>query len=142
MKKMNFTFKSMLLSFVFLAMGLGAVSAQINIVRNWTAGAFANEPGWEIINIATQVVYNCAQAGTTTPNGAVTISVPAGFYEVRGFDSYGDTWNGGALTITQGGVTIFSTTGPPNGGYFPSGNTCDGDSFACQRGCLGDPGYF
>ncbi|MFZ2900443.1 MAG: HYR domain-containing protein, partial [Saprospiraceae bacterium] len=125
MKKMNFTFKSVLLSLAFLAMGLSA-SAQIDIVRGWTAGAFAGEPGWEIYNFATNVVYECRPAGTVTPNGNVTINVPAGTYEVRGFDSFGDSWNGGVLTITQNGVQIFNTTGPPNAGFLPGSNSCTG----------------
>jgi len=128
MKKMNFTFKSILVGFMFLTLGLITASAQVTITRTWAAGAFAGEPGWEIINTATNVVYECDQSGQVTPNNVVNLNVPPGTYEVRGFDSYGDGWNGGVLTITQGPVTLFSSSGPPGFTFNPGNNSCPGPS--------------
>ena len=128
MKKMNFTFKSILVGFMFLTVGLVSVSAQVTITRTWTPGFFPAEDGWEIINTATNVVYECDQSGQNTPNSVLNLNVPPGTYQVRGFDSYGDGWNGSVLTITQGPVTLFTTSGPPGTGFNPGNNTCPGPS--------------
>ncbi|MCB9284936.1 MAG: T9SS type A sorting domain-containing protein [Lewinellaceae bacterium] len=120
--------KSFLLSWVLLVLALSTTVAQIAITRTWTPGSWATEPGWEIRNIATNVVYDCAQTYATPGGGSLGLSVPAGTYEVKGFDGYGDGWNGGVLTVTQGGATLFTSTGPPVYGYYPSENLCPGPS--------------
>ncbi len=133
MEKKRITFNLVLMLLV-LFMGIGALNAQITITRDWDTGAFAGEPGWQIINTATNAVVDCEATGGAIPNAApVNINVPAGTYEVRGFDSFGDGWNGngsttGRLRILQSGVVIFTTFGPPNAGFFPGGNTCPGPS--------------
>ena len=44
--------------------------------------------------------------------------------DVAQFDAYGDTWNGGSLTISDAnGVTILATTGPADGITSPAGLT-------------------
>ncbi|MCB0535307.1 MAG: HYR domain-containing protein, partial [Saprospiraceae bacterium] len=97
----------------------------------WTTGAFAAEPGWEVIDLATNTVVFCEQSGGTAPvAGTTNLSLAAGTYQVTGFDSYGDGWNGGTLVFTQGSTTLFSTTGPPNPGtgFTPGNNACPGPS--------------
>ena len=128
MKKTNITFKTVFLTFALGLVSAIALDAQIAISRTWTPGSWATEPGWEIRNIATNVVYDCAQTYATPGGGTIGLNVPAGTYEVKGFDGFGDGWNGGVITITQGAATLFSSSGPPNAGYFPSDNFCPGPS--------------
>jgi len=114
-----------------LALALTSLSlkAQVNITMNWTTGAFAAEPGWEVIRVATNTTVFCeATAGAAPFAGATILNLAPGVYEVRGFDSFGDGWNGGLLTFSQGALTLFSSAGPPNAGFFPGANACPGPS--------------
>ena len=52
--------------------------------------------------------------------------MPDGTYEVRGFDSFGDGWNGGNINFDFSGASVLFSTGPPNAGYAPSPNSCNG----------------
>ncbi len=122
MKTANSTLKQLLGVFVLLFVSAG-VQAQVNIVRTFSPGSFAAECGWEIINVGTNTVYDCeAAGGTTPPTTPATLSVPAGTYQVRAYDSFGDGWNGGQISITQGGVSLCQAT-LSSGGF---SNTCPG----------------
>jgi len=126
MKKANFTIRQTLAALLLLFCA-GSVMAQVDIERDWNPGGFNGEVGWEIIEVATQVVHDCEQSGGAGPSGVpTTISVPLGTYEVRGFDSFGDGWNGGILNVNQGGGNIFSSSGPPAVGFNPANNNCNG----------------
>ncbi|MEZ4958022.1 MAG: hypothetical protein R2825_30970 [Saprospiraceae bacterium] len=60
--------------------------AQTSVDRTFNTGAFLNETGWEIVNVGTNVVYDCEDAGLA-PNavpGTATSVFPDGNYEVRG----------------------------------------------------------
>ncbi|MEZ4931397.1 MAG: hypothetical protein R2788_04600 [Saprospiraceae bacterium] len=80
----------------------GGLMAQTDVDRTFNTGAFLNETGWEIVNVGTNVVYDCEDAGLA-PNavpGTITLpGLPDGNYEVRAFDSFGDGWNGGSMTV-------------------------------------------
>lgn len=125
MKKTIYSLR-ILLSTLFVAIFGMVLSAQVDVQMTWTPGAFAGEPGWEVINTNTNAVVFCEAAGGTVPASA-TLSLDTGVpYEVRGFDSYGDGWNGGNLSFTQAGFPLFSTNGPPNAGFSPYTNSCNG----------------
>ena len=88
-------------SLVLLACAAVALQAQITLRINSTNGSWPTEVGWQVVNTATNVVYHCRPFGSSViPNG-VDISVPAGQYAVRAWDSYGDGWNGASITITH-----------------------------------------
>ncbi|MFQ5447197.1 MAG: hypothetical protein ACE5FF_09695, partial [Saprospiraceae bacterium] len=126
MKKANFTIRQFLAAFALLFCA-GSVMAQQTITRDFNPGAFNNEVGWEIIDLATNAVIDCEATGFPNASGTpVNYVVNEGTYEVRGFDCFGDTWNGGQLNVLQAGCTIFSTNGPTAGPLFPGGNTCNG----------------
>lgn len=104
--------------FRFLIIGLtvayGALGAyaQINLTVTSTVGSFASEVGWQVVNQSTGVTYNCEPQGGVLQTGIV-FSVPAGNYEVRAFDNYGDGWNNCRMTIvytTSGQVLVNSVT--------------------------------
>jgi hypothetical protein len=127
MKKKRFTLQSMLMGCMVLLLGAGTLSAQVNIERNWTAGTFDTEIGWEIINVTTQDVVDCIAPPNAFGTPATTVlNVPAGTYELRVWDDFGDGWNGAAISITQGATTLISSTGPPAGPLFPPANICNG----------------
>lgn len=81
--------------------------AQVNLTVTATQGSWPTEVGWQVVNTATNVTYNCEAQGGSVQSGTV-FNVPAGNYEVRAFDSYGDGWNGASMTIvyTTGGQTL------------------------------------
>jgi len=125
MKKANSTIRQCLAAIAMLFIA-GSAVAQINIDRTFTAGGFLNETGWEIYNVNTGVVYDCEEAGTL-PNavgGTVTLNVPAGDYQLTGFDSFGDGWNGGSMeiTVTATGANLCGPVTHTGGGI----NTCNG----------------
>lgn len=94
-----------LLALVFA--GSVSVLAQVNLTITTVNGSFPSEVGWQIVNQSTNVVYNCEPTGGTIQNN-VTISVPAGNYEIRAWDSFGDTWNNATITLkyTVNSVTL------------------------------------
>lgn len=96
--------------------------AQITIERTFSPSIFGSEVGWQIVNQATNDVVDCEATGFPAPSSApVQLSVPAGDYEVRAFDSFGDGWDNGQITVTQGGVVLCQS------GYSGGGsNTCPG----------------
>lgn len=87
-------------------------NAQIDLNLTTTVGSFASEVGWQIVNSGTGVTYNCEATGGTVQASA-NFSVPAGNYEVRAFDSYGDGWNNYRITIkyvASGQILVNSVT--------------------------------
>lgn len=118
--------------FDYFALGLlasfalvsGGAYGQVSVTVQWTPGAFAAEPGWEIVNTATNEVVMCEEAGSGLPPASTVLVLPAGTYEVTGWDSWGDGWNGGLLSVTTASGTLFSSSGPPNVGYAPAVNLC------------------
>ena len=98
--------------YVFLAIAAATSHAQINLTVTSTVGSFASEVGWQVVNTGNGIVYNCQPQGGVLQTGIV-FSVPAGNYEVRGFDNYGDTWNNCRMTIaytTSGQILVNSVT--------------------------------
>ena len=116
---------------MFLLLTANMLLAQVNVTMTWTAGAFANEPGWQVVNTATNVTVFCEPSGGAAfPNGATVLNLAPGTYQVRQFDSFGDGWNGGILTFskTACNLALGTYTGPPNAGFNAGANTCPGPS--------------
>ena len=117
---------------MFLLLTANMLLAQVNVTMNWTTGAFAAEPGWQVVNTATNVVVFCEPTGGAVPvPGPTLLNLAPGTYQVRQFDSFGDGWNGGILTFskscgTSPGLLLGTYTGPPNAGFNPGANTCPG----------------
>lgn len=117
--------RGLLVIAVVLASTIG-VRAQINLTITSVAGSFPSEVGWQLVNLSTNAAYGClAPGGTPLTWNNVTISVPAGDYELRAWDSWGDGWNGATYTLkyVTGGATIFSALTMALGG---GSNTCTG----------------
>ncbi len=75
-----------------------------------TTDSYTSEPGWQIVNTATQIAYACEATGGTLFVGTQTISVPLGTYEIRAWDSWGDQWQGHTVTVRYaGGATLISS---------------------------------
>lgn len=104
----------------------GAIAnAQIDLNLTVTTGSFASEVGWQVVNTATGVTYNCEATGGTVQSNT-NFSVPAGNYQVRAFDSYGDGWNGYRITIkyvSSGQILVNSVTYATSGAQT---NICPG----------------
>lgn len=112
------------LAWLVLASFSGAAQAQVSVTVTWNGGSFPSEPGWEIVNTATNEVVMCRQAGAGPHPVLTVLDLAPGQYEVTGWDSFGDGWNSGSLSISVGGSTVFTTSGPPNAGYAPANNNC------------------
>jgi subtilisin-like proprotein convertase family protein len=124
MKKLNYSFKTGLFGALFLLLGAVAFGQPQNITMTWQAGTFPNEDGWEIISPTNTVVF-CEPAGGVVPPANTVLSLNPGTYTVRGYDSFGDGWNGSQLRFAQGAAFI----GNPNPMTLASGgftNTCPG----------------
>ncbi|MBC8124391.1 MAG: choice-of-anchor D domain-containing protein [Candidatus Kapabacteria bacterium] len=112
------------LLFVFSTFTVGAWS-QISLTLTSVNGSWPTEVGWQVVNTSTNIAYNCELPGGTLQNNVI-FSVPAGTYEVRAWDSYGDAWNGASVTIKY---TVSGTALVTNATYtlfFSSVNTCPG----------------
>ncbi len=84
--------------------------AQYNLEVVTTTDSYTSEPGWQIVNTATQVSYACEATGSPLFVGTQTISVPLGTYEIRAWDSYGDAWQGHTVTVRYpGGANLVSS---------------------------------
>ncbi|MBS1561990.1 MAG: immunoglobulin domain-containing protein [Bacteroidetes bacterium] len=117
--------RGLLLIAVAMVSTIGA-SAQINLLVTTTVVSYPNEVGFQLVNTSTNVAYSClAPGGTPLTWNNVTISVPAGTYELRGWDSWGDGWNGCtySLAYVTGGANIFNRVTMSGGG---GSNTCTG----------------
>lgn len=90
---------------LLLLMSMGS-TAQTMVTINGavTLGSWQTEVGWQIVNQGNGTTYHCRlQTGSPALSTLTTFSfqAPPGNYEVRAFDSYGDTWNNNFLTLTN-----------------------------------------
>ena len=90
-----------------------------------TTDSYTSEPGWQIVNTATQVSYACEATGGTLFVGTQTISVPLGTYEIRGWDGWGDQWQGHTVTVRYAGGANLITSARMSTSVRGS-NTCPG----------------
>jgi HYR domain/Dockerin type I domain/Proprotein convertase P-domain len=106
--------------------------AQVSVNMTWTPGTFPTEPGWQVVNTATNAVVFCEPSGGVAPTAGTTVlNLAPGTYQVRQFDSFGDGWNGGTLAFSKActgapALALGTYTGPPNAGFNPGANTCPG----------------
>ena len=70
-------------------------SRSTDVIIECDGGAWQSEVSWEILNDAGEIV-----ASGGAPSGQLTASLDNGVYTVNGYDSYGDGWQGNALTVT------------------------------------------
>ncbi len=104
--------RQLLMVGMFASLCSSVTNAQIDLNLTTTVGSFASEVGWQVVNTGTGVTYNCEATGGTVQS-STNFSVPAGTYQVRAFDSYGDGWNGYRITIkyvSSGQVLVNSVT--------------------------------
>src|SRR5690606_26851900 len=88
------------------------------------AVGFPEEVGWELYNTATNTVYDCEAADFAVPNPTVrNMSVPAGTYQIRGYDAFGDGWNGSNVSVRQGTFQLVNGATLGGGG---GTNVCNG----------------
>ena len=114
-------------SFLFAMLLTNFVVAQQSITLEWSPGGFVGEVGYEIIQSSTGAVVACEQTGGAGPTTQTVLLADDETYEVRGFDSWGDGWNGGVLTPTIAGVSLGSFAMPSTGGLGTgTTNTCNG----------------
>jgi hypothetical protein len=102
-----------------------SVLAQVDVRINTTNGSYPSEMGWQIINASSNAVVYCWRPYSGALPNNVTINIPAATYILRAFDTFGDTWNSGTVTITAAaaGTTLFSGT---YNGRERQSNTCPG----------------
>jgi len=80
---------------------------------------FAGEVGWELFNVTTGEVVAYEETGFPQgANASVTFDVPAGNYELYGYDTFGDGWSGMSVEIVYNNQVVCfgdDPTGPGNG---------------------------
>lgn len=108
-----------LLAFSFSSL---LVAQNQTIIIDWTPGAFADEPGYEIISSSNGVVA-CEASGGSVPVDD-TLSISPGTYTVLGYDSFGDGWNGATLGVFQEGQNLGEFELSSGG----TDNSCNGSS--------------
>ncbi len=119
MKNTNSTIRLAIMGCLFSLFAIGGLVAQPQAITvQWNPAGFPGEVGWEIISPANAVV-NCVLPGAAANQN---LSLNPGTYTVRGYDSFGDGWNGSNIDVLQGaqplGNFILAT-----GGFT---NTCNG----------------
>ena len=76
----------------------------------YTAGSWAYENSYEILDPNMAVIATDGDPGVTAPTGLnvpVPLSAPlTGTYTINLYDSYGDGWNGGMLDVYVNGVVV------------------------------------
>lgn len=97
------------LSWLALSVFSGAAHA-VSVTVAFAAGSWVSEVGWQIFNTATNQVVMCEPAAGENPPETTILDLPPGNYQVNAFDSYGDGWNSGYLTVSSAGSTLFSGT--------------------------------
>ena len=95
--------RTILLSLVLVLLTTATALSQYTLEVVTTTDSYLSEPGWQIVNTATQVAYACEATGGALFVGTQTISVPLGTYEVRAWDNYGDQWQGHTVTVRYAG---------------------------------------
>jgi hypothetical protein len=115
-----------LLSLAILSSALA--SAQVALTLTSTNGSWPTEVGWQVVNLDNNTTYHClfpGQVGSALPNN-VALNVPAGRYEVRAWDSFGDTWNGAWVNITYTATGVVLVNQATYSLRLGSRNTCPG----------------
>lgn len=93
----------LLLAICLLNFDMGAQCTNYNIVVS--AGAWPAEVSWNVVNDANTIVAS----GFAPAN--VSVCLPDGCYTINMIDSFGDGWNGSAITITDpSSAVIISAT--------------------------------
>src|SRR6056297_1790099 len=128
MKNKKFT-NLLTLGFAFLAMlSVSAVTGQVvtctttgvSVTINTGTDPFQGEVGWELFNVTTGEVVAYESTGFPLgTNQSVTFNAPGGNYELYGYDTFGDNWNGFDIEIVSNGQVVCSgnsVVGPGNGG--------------------------
>ncbi|NBB89432.1 MAG: T9SS type A sorting domain-containing protein [Bacteroidetes bacterium] len=109
-----------------LTPGNSFTSAEVLVEMTFGSGTFDGEVGWEVINTNTNEVVFCEEAGAPAPStDPQVLSLNDGdTYEVYGYDSFGDGWNGASILFEDvaTGDQLFNSIGPVDG----ESNTCDG----------------
>lgn len=121
---------------ILIAFASNSATSQINLTLTTVTGSFVTEVGWQVVNTGTNVVYNCEPFGGTMQNN-VTLNVPAGTYQLRGWDSWGDGWNGCSVTIKyqlSGILLVNAATLPAIGTAVTCAKTmtCPGPTATCD----------
>lgn len=88
---------------------------QRSVVAEMFTGSWPEEVYWEILDAdGTILLQGGPYSEENTSQPAQSVSLPSGVYTLRGEDSYGDGWNGGALDIRIDGSIVvddFAVTG-------------------------------
>ena len=95
--------RTLLVLLALVTLSTTSVIAQFNLEVVTTTDSYTSEPGWQIVNTATQISYACEATGATLFVGTQTISVPLGTYEIRAWDNFGDQWQGHTVTVRYAG---------------------------------------
>ncbi len=84
----------------------------LNAVEITTVGGtFPGEMSWTIVNAdSTETISGFGAVDDVTQS----LCLGDGCYTVFMFDSFGDSWNGGSITVTVNGDVVFTSTGPAN----------------------------
>ncbi len=104
-------------------------------------GTFSSEMSWVILNAdSTEAISGGGLSGITT----LETCLADGCYTVLMYDSFGDGWNGGSLSISIGEAVVFNSTGPSDdfaaGGFGINAEDCP-DYVATVYGCT-DPNAY
>jgi len=110
---------SFMVAFVFANVMMAQTQA---ITLDWTTGAFAAEPGYEIVQQSNGAVVACEQSGGSIPVDQTVNLEENNTFDVYGHDSWGDGWNGANLEVLVSGVSLGNFTLGGGG----SGNSCNG----------------
>ena len=108
--------------FVLCVVGSQSLNAQQATVT-YTSGAFDCENGWQLVdattNTLTAACYGTGETGGATENAPL---IPGNTYELRTFESFGDTWNGSTIALVANGGFSY---GPQDPGTMGNGSvTC------------------
>ena len=111
------------------------------VVITNNGGTFSSEMSWVILNAdSTEAISGGGQWGITT----LETCLADGCFTVLMYDSFGDGWNGGSLSVSIGGAVVFNSTGPSEdfaaGGFGINAEDCP-DYVATVYGCT-DPNAY
>ena len=83
------------------------------------ADVFDGEVAWEVVEAGLGVQAYENTGGGLTENTTLNYNLPVGNYNVYGYDSFGDNWNGFSLEINRGALNLLpnstNVAGPGNG---------------------------
>lgn len=119
MKNTNSTIRLALTACLMSLFAISGLYAQPQAVTvKFNPGSFVGEVGWEITQGTT--VYNCVAPGGASDQN---LTLNPGTYEVRGYDSFGDGWNGCNVDVLQGTTPVATGVTLASGGF---SNSCNG----------------